>query len=137
MLREPDQSHKPSPGKTCPHAPSCGLFQGIPRTPGAHFELNSGKKAQLSSLPQPLQALGVPGQVEGLGYTVVDSVAVDAQVLVTVDSGTLQGLLILKACERGPGPHTGSGEACRHALSSEEDPGRRGCLVHKQRKKAF
>lgn len=44
-----------------------------------------------------LEALGVPGQVEGSGYAVMESVAVDAQVLVTVDSRMLQGLLILKA----------------------------------------
>lgn len=48
---------------------------------------------------QPFQALGVPGQVDGSGYIVVNSTAVDAQVLVTVDASMLQGLLVLSTTE--------------------------------------
>ena len=48
---------------------------------------------------QPFQALGVPGRVDGSGYIVVNSTAVDAQVLVTVDARTLQGLLVLSTTE--------------------------------------
>ena len=48
---------------------------------------------------QPFQALGVPGRIDGSGYIVVNSTAVDAQVLVTVDARTLQGLLVLGTTE--------------------------------------
>ncbi|XP_055264785.1 uncharacterized protein LOC129545005 [Moschus berezovskii] len=46
-----------------------------------------------------LQALGVPGRVNSSGYIVVNSTAVDAQVLVTVDASTLRGLLVLSTTE--------------------------------------
>ncbi|KAB1263652.1 uncharacterized protein Cadr_000024167 [Camelus dromedarius] len=45
---------------------------------------------------EALKALGVPGQVNGSGHLVVNSTAMGAQVLVTVDASTLQGLLVLK-----------------------------------------
>ncbi|CAI9172796.1 unnamed protein product [Rangifer tarandus platyrhynchus] len=48
---------------------------------------------------EALQALGVPGRVDGSGYIVVNSTAVDALVLVTVDASTLQGLLVLSTTE--------------------------------------
>ncbi|NIG59099.1 hypothetical protein BU61_2345 [Pontoporia blainvillei] len=46
-----------------------------------------------------LEALGVPGRVDGSGYIMVNSMAVDAQVLVTMDANTLQGLLVLSTTE--------------------------------------
>ncbi|DAA15673.1 TPA: hypothetical protein BOS_22577 [Bos taurus] len=46
-----------------------------------------------------LQALGVPGRVNSSGYIVVNSTAMDAQVLVTVDASTLRGLLVLSTTE--------------------------------------
>ncbi|KAB0400074.1 hypothetical protein E2I00_002406, partial [Balaenoptera physalus] len=48
---------------------------------------------------EALQALGVPGRVDGSGYIMVNSMAVDAQVLVTVDANTLRGLLVLNTTE--------------------------------------
>ncbi|XP_029077774.1 uncharacterized protein LOC114894854 isoform X3 [Monodon monoceros] len=48
---------------------------------------------------EALQALGVPGRVDGSGYIMVNSMAVDAQVLVTMDANTLRGLLILNTTE--------------------------------------
>ncbi|VCX31055.1 unnamed protein product, partial [Gulo gulo] len=46
-----------------------------------------------------LQALGVPGRVNSSGAVAVNSVAVDARVLVAVNHSSLQGLLTLKATE--------------------------------------
>ncbi|XP_044534269.1 uncharacterized protein LOC123249339 [Gracilinanus agilis] len=46
-----------------------------------------------------MQALGAPGRIDGSGYVVVNSVDLDAQMLVTVDDSTIRGLLILKATE--------------------------------------
>nr|XP_025711332.1 uncharacterized protein LOC112811463 [Callorhinus ursinus] len=48
---------------------------------------------------EALQALGVPGRVNSSGTVAVNSVAVDAWVLVTINNSTLQGLLILKTTE--------------------------------------
>ncbi|XP_061009876.1 uncharacterized protein LOC133063958 [Dama dama] len=48
---------------------------------------------------QHFQALGVPGRVDGSGYIVVNSTAVDAQVLVTMDANMLRGLLVLSTTE--------------------------------------
>ncbi|XP_059751826.1 uncharacterized protein LOC132348415 isoform X1 [Balaenoptera ricei] len=48
---------------------------------------------------EALQALGVPGRVDGSGYIMVNSMAVDAQVLVIVDANTLRGLLVLNTTE--------------------------------------
>ncbi|XP_056662125.1 uncharacterized protein LOC103099164 isoform X1 [Monodelphis domestica] len=48
---------------------------------------------------QAMQALGAPGRIDGSGYVVVNSVDLDAQMLVTVDDSTIRGLLILKATE--------------------------------------
>ncbi|XP_072466121.1 uncharacterized protein [Notamacropus eugenii] len=45
------------------------------------------------------QALGAPGRIDGSGYVVVNSMDLDAQMLVSVDDSTLRGLLILKATE--------------------------------------
>ncbi|KAF5918396.1 hypothetical protein HPG69_011837, partial [Diceros bicornis minor] len=84
-------------------------------------------------------ALGVPGRVHGSGYIVVNSMALDTQVLVTVDASTLRGLLILKTTEvrvrwagrlghgegaPGPRAHEARGEAFGHPPNSREDPGR-------------
>ncbi|KAI4551438.1 hypothetical protein MJT46_017690 [Ovis ammon polii x Ovis aries] len=46
-----------------------------------------------------LQALGVPGRVNSSGYVAVNSTAMDAQALVTVDASTLRGLLVLSTTE--------------------------------------
>ncbi|XP_027694814.1 uncharacterized protein LOC114025554 [Vombatus ursinus] len=46
-----------------------------------------------------LQALGAPRRIDGSGYVVVNSMDLDAQMLVTVDDSTLRGLLVLKATE--------------------------------------
>ncbi|XP_045020221.1 uncharacterized protein LOC102408196 isoform X2 [Bubalus bubalis] len=56
-------------------------------------------RAVAESSCEGLQALGVPGRVNSSGYIVVNSTAVDAQVLVTVDASTLRGLLVLSATE--------------------------------------
>ncbi|KAM7228105.1 hypothetical protein CapIbe_020559 [Capra ibex] len=46
-----------------------------------------------------LQALGVPGRVNSSGYVAVNSTAMDAQALVTMDASTLRGLLVLSTTE--------------------------------------
>ncbi|XP_043855212.1 uncharacterized protein LOC122752259 [Dromiciops gliroides] len=46
-----------------------------------------------------MQDLGAPGRIDGSGYVVLNSMDLDAQMLVTVDDSTLRGLLILKATE--------------------------------------
>lgn len=90
-------------------------------------------------LLKPLQALGVPGRVDGSGYIMVNSVAVDAQVLVTMDANTLRGLFILNTTEvrvwMGGVPRVAwegvlrpcapeaRGEAFGYPRSSKEDPG--------------
>nr|XP_025130431.1 uncharacterized protein LOC102408196 isoform X4 [Bubalus bubalis] len=56
-------------------------------------------RAVAESSCEGLQALGVPGRVNSSGYIVVNSTAVDAQVLVTVDASTLRGLLVLSTTE--------------------------------------
>nr|XP_020828210.1 uncharacterized protein LOC110198340 [Phascolarctos cinereus] len=69
----------------------------------ANGDLQLEKKFQWRGLVENsckvLQALGAPGRIDGSGYVVVNSMDLDAQVLVTVDDSTLRGLLILKATE--------------------------------------
>lgn len=80
-----------------PH-PICFQFKGDHGTPDAHLRPTLVKKSYFH-LFQPFQALGVPGRVNSSGYIVVNSTAMDAQVLVTVDASTLRGLLVLSTTE--------------------------------------
>ncbi|XP_074052215.1 uncharacterized protein LOC141495122 [Macrotis lagotis] len=69
----------------------------------ANGDLQLEKKFQWRGLVEnsckAMQALGIPGQIDGSGYVVMNNMDLDAQMLVTVDDSTLRGLLILKATE--------------------------------------
>lgn len=100
-LLKSDPSHKPSPvethvGTSSPHFVFSSREIMGPLMPTSDPTL---VKKPYFHFFQPFQALGVPGQVDGSGYIVVNSTAVDAQVLVTVDASMLQGLLVLSTTE--------------------------------------
>ncbi|XP_031801299.1 uncharacterized protein LOC100916970 [Sarcophilus harrisii] len=69
----------------------------------ANGDLQLEKKFQWRALVEnfckAMQALGIPGRIDGSGYVVVNNMDLDAQMLVTVDDSTVRGLLILKATE--------------------------------------
>ncbi|KAI4531608.1 hypothetical protein MG293_018122 [Ovis ammon polii] len=73
-------------------------FKGDHGTPDAHLRPTLVKTTYYH-LFQPFQALGVPGRVNSSGYVAVNSTAMDAQALVTVDASTLRGLLVLSTTE--------------------------------------
>ncbi|XP_070218679.1 uncharacterized protein [Bos mutus] len=84
-----------------PHS-SLSLQMGPCRLQGA-LEQHTENQSTWMLATEPgcplLEALGVPGRVNSSGYIVVNSTAMDAQVLVTVDASTLRGLLVLSTTE--------------------------------------
>ncbi|XP_058426029.1 uncharacterized protein LOC131422651 isoform X2 [Diceros bicornis minor] len=86
-----------------PTARSSLALRGGPCQLQGTLEQHAGNRSAWTLAAEPgcplLEALGVPGRVHGSGYIVVNSMALDTQVLVTVDASTLRGLLILKTTE--------------------------------------